>query len=304
MATAKKQDTPEPSKALVVPDEKPTSALATVDEALLDSIMDDAGHDKGISSKDMAIPFLKVVQALTPERQRGDAKYVPGLEEGDIFDTMSGKFWKGTEGAVVVPVRFTRSYTEWQPNRGGFVADHGADESILKKCAKNERGRPALPNGNEVQEAMLYFVLVVDPETGEFEQKVISLTSTQMKKARKWNSDMRTVLTTHPKTGRKFNPATYFYAYRITTVPESKDKYNWMGVKIEFFGGSPETAEVIKFPYGAGLYMTAREIEAQIVAGTIKAAPPAEDVTEFSEVAEPTPGEAVPEGAGDFEFPE
>lgn len=292
---------------LAVVDPK-TTALASVDEALLATIIGDAGRDGGITAKDVAIPFLKVVQALTPERQRSSDKYIAGLEEGDILDAATGRFWKGSEGIVVIPVRFQRSYTEWKPKRGGFVADYGTDDTVYKTGVKDAEGRIINPKtGNVLQEAMLYYVFVVDPTDGSYQQNVLSLTSTQMRKARKWNAELRAIRATNPANGGSFNPPIFFTAFRITTVPENKGEHNWMGVRISLYKETLHDSMTIRLPYGGATYMAARELDSQVASGQVKAQAPTEDavVEEIDPAAEP--GSEAVSGAGDptdFEFPE
>jgi hypothetical protein len=93
-----------------------------------------------------------------------------------------------------------------------------------------------LPNGNEIKTTSYFSVLMlVDGNTDvnhEDESKrparcIIPMTSTQLKKARTWLNMMQAI-----KIGGK-TPPMYSHIYRLTTVPESNEKGNWQGWKVE-----------------------------------------------------------------------
>ena len=41
----------------------------------------------------MAIPFLKIASSQTPEVKKSNAKYVEGLEQGNIFNSVNKDFY-------------------------------------------------------------------------------------------------------------------------------------------------------------------------------------------------------------------
>ena len=57
------------------------------------------------------------------------------------------------------------------------------------KAVKGDKGRDVMPNGNELQNTAQHYVLLLK-EDGGYEQAVISMKSTQLKKSRRWNSMM------------------------------------------------------------------------------------------------------------------
>jgi hypothetical protein len=83
--TAKKNDdtalaTTEPAGALAIPDwmREDKEALAL---------------DTDFENTDVKIPQMKIAQGQTPERKRSDPNYIQGLEEGDLFNNISGKVY-------------------------------------------------------------------------------------------------------------------------------------------------------------------------------------------------------------------
>ena len=64
------------------------------------------------SSDDFAIPFLQLLQALSPQLNKNDGKYVKGAEQGNIFNTVTGEATDGDEGLIVVPCYYNKKYLE------------------------------------------------------------------------------------------------------------------------------------------------------------------------------------------------
>lgn len=69
---------------------------------------------ENVSSEDKTMPRLAVAQKLSPEVEKGHEKYVPGLEEGMLFNSLTGSIYgDGTVEVIVVrhePARFIEFY--------------------------------------------------------------------------------------------------------------------------------------------------------------------------------------------------
>jgi len=193
----------------------------------------DMGQETEFDRDDLAIPFIRIIQALSPQLKRTKAEYLEEAEEGMLFNTASGELIDGEKGLILIPAKYTRSFTEWAPKRGGLIADHGNNASILEHCTRGEKGGWIHENGNDIAESALYYVVVFDPETGLSDHAVLTLSGTQWPKARKWNTMMRKLKVQGPK-GFINNPAPFAGAYLMTTVAESNDQGDWYGVKIVF----------------------------------------------------------------------
>ena len=62
-----------------------------------------------IGTEDMQIPFLRILQPLSPEVQKGDAKFIKGASAGDLFNTVTQQVWDGEDGVVLIPCGYTVS---------------------------------------------------------------------------------------------------------------------------------------------------------------------------------------------------
>ena len=63
-----------------------------------------------------------------------------------------------------------------------------------------------------------------------YDRVVIAMTSTQLKKSRRWIAQMRALQI--PVGNKKINPPMYSHIYPISSVPEQNDKGAWSGFAI------------------------------------------------------------------------
>lgn len=214
---------------------------------------------ENVTAKDVAIPYLKILQALSPEL-RGQTK-VPGAEEGLVMNTVTSQFMREFR---VVPCAFKKSYVEWTPREqgGGLVMEH-ADDQILTKTTKNERGQDVLANGNLIVTTAYHYVLILSE--GGFERAVMAMSSTQLKKSRRWLGQMMAL---QVKVGDKsFTPPPFSHSYHVTTGMETKDTNSWFGWIIN----EPKLIEE------KALYEAAKKFGQDVTAGTVKVSAPPVD---------------------------
>lgn len=230
----------------------------------------DAGQGaENVGAEDMAIPFLVVLQANSPQAIKGGPEYVEGAEAGDLFNNVTGELWGSGEGVNLVPCFFQKAFVEWIPREqgGGFVGQH-SDASILKQCARNEKGRDALDGGkgNEIVPTAYHFCLLLRAD-GTSEPVVVSMSSTQLKKSRRWNS---AIAGQKVKTSRGVvTPPAFSHIYHATTNAETNDKGTWYGWNI-----------VPKSMIDDGdLYATAKAFYESIQTGAVRMGPPPEGPT-------------------------
>ena len=245
--------------------------MPVVDASIAAMLMEDEGAGReSITAKDLAIPRLAILQALSPVCTKGDPAYIKGAETGEIYDNIQGRRYSGETGIVVIPVTYRRTHLEWKPNRGGFVMDHGADPLCVNDCERNDKGQDILPNGNILIQTAEYYCVMLDPETNLPRQVVISMASTQFKKAKLWNSMITNLMVPRPDGKGVFNPAIFYQSYKLTTVPESNEKGSWFGWKIE---SHQPTLELLG---GLDLYVGSRNFRSSVKAGEVKVADPVE----------------------------
>lgn len=184
------------------------------------------------SAGDYALPFLAILQKLSPQVDEADLRYIEGAKAGMILETATNQLFNGKDGIMVIPCHFKKDMIEWQPREagGGFIKSHGWNETLMNQCTKDDRGRMILPNGHLLVDTKYEYVMVLDPQHPV--QAVISMTSTQLKKSRKWLSmiAMRTLVGSN---GKVFQAPSFAFTYKLTTGQESNEKGSWYGWQIE-----------------------------------------------------------------------
>jgi hypothetical protein len=238
------------------------SALTVMADELAFDAQGASGFEN-IHPEDVSIPFIKVLQALSPQT-RGATK-IPGAAEGDFFNTVTEHVYKGT--IKLIPCVYQKAFVEWVPREqgGGFVKQY-FDSSILSQTKKNEKNMDILPNGNTVVTTAYHYCLLVK-EDNSFERVVLSLTSTQLKKSRRWISQMMTIQIAVGN--KKITPPMYSHVYEFTTKEESNDFGSWYGFNI----GSCKMIE------DKDLYLEAKRFYNDITAGIVKTVEPPEHET-------------------------
>jgi hypothetical protein len=216
-------------EAVIKVSQEEVSGLMTTEQAeLIDMMGADSGQGfENVSIKDVAIPYLAILQSNSPQVKKG-AAHIDGAEEGNILHTVKQMTINPEKIHVrVVNCGFQKRWVEWKDRDlgGGFVNVYKTDE-ILRKCSKNEKGKFLLSNGNLVIETAYHFVLLV-ADDGSYEQAVISMSSTQLKKSRRLMSQLMSLKL---KRGEQTLDAPMFsHTFDMKTVMETKDANSWFG---------------------------------------------------------------------------
>ena len=205
---------------------KATTDVVTFDDTLLS---EGTGLEE-TTVEDFAIPFIRVLQPMSPQLNKASGSYVEGASAGDLYNTVTNSVYSGDKGIVLVPSAYVKKYIEWVPReKGGGLVNANHDISILSECRKDpESRRFYTKDGNEIVETAQFYVLVLDPEP---QQAVIAFTSTQLSVARKWLTMMRMARVQNSQ-GQHVEAPMFAYTYRLTTTSQSNDKGTWNSFSI------------------------------------------------------------------------
>ena len=201
--------------------EKKATPMTTFDDSLLSG---GTGLEE-TTTEDFAIPFIRVLQPMSPQLQKQDGSFVPGAGAGDLYNTVTGETYDGEKGISIVPCAYNKKYLEWIPrNKGGGLVNPNHDISILSKCTRDEETRKFItPDGNEIVETAQFFILTLTPEP---QQAVLAFTSTGLGVARKWLTMLRMARVQNNK-GESVEAPMFAYTYKLTTTTQSNDKGTW-----------------------------------------------------------------------------
>jgi hypothetical protein len=256
-----------------VNDQKALTQPGGPGEVALTMFAEDAGSGfENVSAQDMAVPFISILQALSPQL-RGNTR-IENAHEGQLFNTVTNELY---DDAVVIPCAFNKVWVEWvdRDKGGGFVAQHQTDE-IMAHTVRNEKGLDVLPNGNVVSQTAYHYCLLVKPD-GSLQRVVISMVRTQLKKSRRWVSRMLDVKLPIGPGGAMVSAPMFSQTYKLETEMETnKVNQTYFGYKI----GNPNKV------LNEYTYLEARKFANEVKKGLVKVVPPEELVNETAPVTE------------------
>jgi len=190
---------------------------------------DNEGYE-GLTMDVQAIPFIKIIQQLSPQLSKKKPEYLPEAEEGFIYNSVTNRLYEPPVRFVIG--KFERYYIEWKPNRGGFVDTHLVEEiegARAGQLMRDENYRLIDPNtGNIFSDTYVYYIIF--PDHLEDGVCILSLTSSQLKEAKKLNRNLTN--TVIPGTTKKALP--YFMIWNLEVHQVSNDKGDWSAPKFTF----------------------------------------------------------------------
>jgi hypothetical protein len=197
---------------------------------------------ENVKQDSMALPILKLLQNGSGEAQKRNQNYVEGAEPGMLFNTVTKRLYDGAKGIHVIPCHYKLEYQEWSD----FGTGSGRPEKIYpdtsdikSKTTEDPSGKDRLPNGNYILTVGNHFVLIVDGDVAE--TALISMSSSQGKISRKWNSMMMSIVLEGQK--GTYTPPSFSHVYKLTTVLNSGKGNQWYGYNVSKVG--PVTDEKI-----------------------------------------------------------
>jgi hypothetical protein len=225
---AQSQDAPEASANAVVP--KPNGAMT---ETAGDDFSGFAGEGfQGATKDDLAIPFLSILQSNSPQVKRSEGEYIEGAFEGMLYNSVTREVLDPVKDKIlIIPCVYERYFIEWRvrENGGGFKGQHSVEdgETLLTKSMRDDKNRDILENGNQLNDTRTFYVMVYNETEGYATPALITMTSTQIKKAKQWYMQQNMLKLKGPH--GPYTPPMYASKWRVVTVPESNEKGSWMG---------------------------------------------------------------------------
>lgn len=245
---------------------KAESAVATYDYS------QDAGAGfENQTQADITIPFVAVLQALSPQVKDVSDGGVEGAKQGQLHNSVTDELFEGKTGVLFVPSYTEHLFTEWVPREagGGFVGRHEVDSDIVRaaKAASTEFGKYTTESGNQLAETF-YVYGVLCPEGGALEPIVLGFTSTKIKVYRKWNTRLQ-MFTVPTKDGGKIQPPMFAHLTRLGTVSDSNTKGDFFNFTL-----TPAEGEVKSSLLAPDdpRFQAAKDLRDMVRGGTAKAA--------------------------------
>lgn len=212
----------------------PAGALAQFSQEKPDFMKDTHRGSENVTMQDMVIPRLSIIQSLSPQRMKQNPEYIPGAEEGMIFNTVTRKLY--TPPIVIVPCFFRKEVVLWKKRLagGGFKGAFKTTEEAVSvmntmpdKFVLDKDGKTQI-EAYEALDTAHQFVLIVE-DNGSVSEAVLSLVKTGLTFSRKFNSMIEL------GGGDRFSRA-----YKLGTSFTKNEKGEFFAWKIEPVGFVPE----------------------------------------------------------------
>lgn len=217
----------------------------------------------GHKMSDYKVPFLTIIQDLSPQKKETDPKFDPEAKCGMIVNTVTGELIEVRQSSgkyiEVVPVSRVTEYIEWAPKRGGLVAVH-TNETILgqtKKGTGDDATKDFLPNGNIIDTTSKWFVMWRKSDN-EYIPVIIAMSRSNLKHSRAWLTKISNERMKKPD-GSVYQPAMYSRHWKLSTIPESKNNNT-------YFAWNTEAGELVK---KKDTYLELQGLRAAVVGGQL-----------------------------------
>ena len=209
----------------------------------------DYGKDAGLgfenqTAADVSIPFINLLQALSPEVQEDPTTRVEGARPGMFINSLTKELYDGRKGFLLVPVDTNHCYVEWVPRAkgGGWVGVHELDGEAVREARRSAKqfNKLQTKEGNDLIETFYVYgyVLPSMESLHPGDAVVLAFTSTKIKKYREAMSAARK---------SKFRPPLWANRFLVTSFP-TKNKQ-----------GQPFHNVELGFPCPATEVLTAQE---------------------------------------------
>ena len=211
--------------------------VAKAREASL-AMLDGAAKDyvEPMGQDDMSIPFISVLQALSPQCDRGKPEFIKEAEPSMLFNSVTRALYptrndddQPIPGMTVIDLYYKASFIEWitRAQGGGFVAEYDVAEGNEIVTARDNdnldiilEGSKLGTPGNQLAYTHTHFAFVVGK--GALEPAVISMAATQVKPSKDWNALINNLRLPNG------NKAPRFYGvWDVTTRRRTNDKGSW-----------------------------------------------------------------------------
>lgn len=193
--------------------------------------------NENVTRQELTVPRITVLQALSPQLDPSDSKYVETAKPGLLFNTVTGQTYKELKA---VNTYFAKEFGLFRRRDQG-----GGFKGIFPSMEEAITAMEALPDRDayEIIEQQVHYCLLLGP-SGEFMgEAAIPMTSTKLKVSRAWNS----LIQLSVKGGPRFSGV-----WTLSTVQEKNAKGSYYNFKVAPAGWLPkELLEPAKALYEA-----------------------------------------------------
>jgi hypothetical protein len=221
---------------------------------------------ENLDKDSVAIPFIKVLQKMSPVCDEDNELYVKGAKPGLFYNTVTEEM---SDRIVVIPCHYERIFNEWidRDAGGGFKGSHTAAEVELMSTERDDKGRFWLNETNYLMDTRNHYILVVDVEKNTVERAIFSMSSTHIKVSKNWLSKISRIKLAG--SNGPFTPPSFAHMWEMTTIGQTKGNETWKLAQLNLLSVLGEGDEDI--------YAQAKDFYELVRAGKVKVSEPTDD---------------------------
>jgi len=204
-----------------------------------------AGNEN-VGAGDIAPPYIKLIQQLSPELNPSSANYIEGAKAGQIVNTVTRNV---VDGLNLVNVFYKREYAVYTKREAGGGGFHGACDSQEEGWALVQEVNGS-PDTHTVRETGKHLVLLLDDKGDPTMEALMLMDGSKIATSNQWNTAIATT-----KVDR------FASVWNVSTVAQSNSKGSWFNYSINFVGYTDES-----------LYAAAKTIYERVAIPQAKAA--------------------------------
>lgn len=147
---------------------------------------DRAGQgSENVTARDMAIPRLKLLQAISPEVQADEPEHVEGAIPGMLMNSVTNELYSSV---YVLNLHFTRKTVVWKKRALGGGMFGTFENEAEAEAALAEAGEDS--KGYDVSENPTHLVLILDSEGQPSDVALLDMPATKLKISKQWNKNI------------------------------------------------------------------------------------------------------------------
>ncbi len=193
--------------------------IANTNEAQVPAYIkqDQARGNENVTTEDLQLPRLDVLQALSPQINKKKDQYIEGAEPGMLFNTLTGELY-GTS-IHITPVSFVKRYLLWVDRKQDA---EGGLRGVFDTLEEAEKAMDADPDRAKLEIVPTAEHLVLLDDGSEI---ILSMSKSKAKVSRKFNSLVRL------NGGDRFSRR-----YVVTAVDDNGTKGEYQNISISADG--------------------------------------------------------------------
>lgn len=182
---------------------------------------------ENVSTDDLAIPRLKLLQMINPEVEPGNPKQVDGAQAGMIMNSVTEELHTSL---FLINLSFTKKIVVWRKRKlgGGMVGSFDTEAEALDSLA--EQG--LAEKDHDISENPTHLVLVLDDEGNPKSAALLDMPGVKVKKSKIWN----TLINDEEKQG---NPR-FGCVWQLGVISESNNSGNYFNYDLTLVAHAPD----------------------------------------------------------------